>query len=40
MNSKKNSFIECDTPGKILMPIVRRIYASDETVRVAGVTFL
>jgi hypothetical protein len=40
MNSKKNSFTECDTPGKILMPIVWRIYASDKTVRVARVTFL
>ena len=38
MNSRKNSFIECDTPVNMLMPIVRRIYASVETVRLTGVT--
>ena len=36
----ENPFIECDTPGKMLMPIVGRIYASVETVRVTGLTFL
>ncbi len=37
---RMNPFIECDTPGKILMPLKGRIYASVLTVGDIGKALL